>query len=270
MTICIASICDRNGQVVAVADRMLTAADVEFEQEGNKIETMADRIAVLTAGSALRHVDLLRNVRNGVQNRRNISVADIVNELKKQFAELRQQRAEEQYLRPLGMTFDHFIQHQGRMPEMLALRLTANIEAAELDMEFIVAGVDQTGAHIYHVHDPGMAECFDAIGFCTMGSGERHASLTFIRAEYTIGCSLNQALFLAYQAKRDAEAAPGVGAQYTDIAVIANTGVRFVARSTMDALQTTYEERRRTYRNGQNDVQGRISEIAVEYVPEEG
>lgn len=270
MTICIAAICDKNGKVVVAADRMLTGGDVEFEQDRNKIETMADRIAILTAGSALRHVDLLRNVQKGVQNRRDITVADVVDELKGRFAELRQQRAEEQYLRPLGITFGQFVQRQGSLPEMLALRLTANIEAAELDMEFIVAGVDQIGAHIYHVHDPGMAECFDAIGFCTIGSGERHATLTFIRSEYTVGCLLNQALFLVYQAKRDAETAPGVGAQYTDIAVIDDRGVQFVARSTMETLQSIYEERRRVYRNGQDEVQGRIAEMEAEYVPKEG
>jgi len=182
MTVCLGILCEQGSKAVVAADRMVTGGDVEFEQDVIKIEPCAHSCVVLSAGSALRQVDLIGGARAKVGQQREPSVADVVEALKERFVETRRQRAEDRYLKPLGMTLGEFIAHQGRLPEPQVLRLTRNIEMEELDLELIIGGVDSTGGHLYYLRDPGIADCYDAIGFCAIGSGERHAELAFIRS----------------------------------------------------------------------------------------
>ena len=242
MTICIGVLCDNRKKAVVAADRMVTAGDVEFEQDLLKIERITDACSVLSAGSALRQVDLLRRTRAALSSRRDTTVNDVVAEVKNQFVSARKQRAEEVYLKPLGMSLEYFMETQGRLPEGLALRLTRNIETQHLGLELLVAGVDSAGAHLYYVSDPGTADCFDAIGFCAIGSGERHAELAFMRRGHSPRVRLDSAVFMAYQAKRDSEVAPGVGGRFTDIAVIDESGTRFIDPQSLQAMADVYSE----------------------------
>lgn len=86
-------------------------------------------------------------------------------------------------------------------------------------MEILVAGVDSTGGHLHTVVDPGVSQCFDALGYCGIGSGSPHATLSFIHGGFTIEKSVNEAVFMIFEAKRIAESAPGVG-QQTDMVII--------------------------------------------------
>jgi len=61
--------------------------------------------------------------------------------------------------------------------------------------------------------------CEDQTAFVAIGSGGRHAESQFMLAKYSGGVPNAEALLLAYSAKRNAEIAPGVGAE-TDIFVI--------------------------------------------------
>lgn len=268
MTICLGVVCDGGKKAVVAADRMLSGVDVEFEQDVHKIDVITESCVILSAGSALPLVDLVRNVRNGLQGKRNPVVLDVVTELKRAFVEERKARAEEEHLRPLGMSLKEFMQYQGGLPEPLVLRLTHNIESAELDLELLVVGVDNSGTHLYHLYDPAVADCFDAIGFCAIGSGERHADLTFIRSGYSPKLSLNRAVFLAYQAKRDSEVAPGVGSRFTDLGVIDDKGFRFLHQDVLDSLKAAYEELMSFHSSGHGQVQARIDAIQLRYSPQ--
>lgn len=268
MTICLGVPCDDGTKAVVAADRMLSGADVEFEQDVHKIDVITESCVILSAGSALPLVDLVRNVKNSLQGKRNPVVLDVVTELKRAFVEERNQRAEEEHLRPLGMSLEGFRELQGRLPEPLVLRLTRNIESAELDLELLVVGVDNSGAHLYHMYDPGVADCFDAIGFCAIGSGERHADLTFIRSGYSPKLSLNRAVFLAYQAKRDSEVAPGVGSRFTDLGIIDDTGFHFLHQDVLDSLRGAYEELMGFHSSGHGQVQAQIDAIQLKYSPQ--
>ena len=95
MTVCIAVLCEDSQKVVVAADRMLTGGDVEFEQDSQKLYAITERCVVLTAGSALDQVDLLRDTQAGLQSSRSPSVQGIVAKLKGEFATARQGRAEE-------------------------------------------------------------------------------------------------------------------------------------------------------------------------------
>ena len=81
------------------------------------------------------------------------------------------------------------------------------------------AGIDHTGAHIFKIHDPGIATCFDTPFFAAIGIGEPHAASQFMLAKFEKRWSVEKTLFLTYSAKTLAEAAAGVG-KMTDMVVI--------------------------------------------------
>lgn len=242
MTICIAALCEKGKTLVVASDRMVSGGDVEFEQDTQKIDQLAGHCVALTAGSALEHVDLLRSCSMTVQDRTAPRIYDIAEVVKKSFVELRQKRAEEQFFHPIGLDIQTFLQTQTRLSPDIVLRLTKTLEVAELDLEMIVAGVDYSGGHIYLINDPGYAQCIDAIGFCCIGSGEHHATMTFIRSAYSIQTPLHQAIYLTYQAKRDAEVAPGVGENFTDLAYIKDDRINFINDSMLKELAKIYDK----------------------------
>ena len=228
MTVCVAALYgdghDEPCGVVVASDRMVTADDSEFEQDTPKIHSLTETCFALSAGSALHQVELIRAVRTKVTGNRNPRVAEVVEACKEQFVEMRRTIAEDKHLRPLGFDLRKFMSHHDALAEGLALSLTRQLEHEELELDLLIAGVDAGGAHIYMVKDPGESLCFDAVGFCAIGSGERHAELIFMRSEYSPRLSIAETAFLVYQAKREAEMAPGVGSRYTDIGYINDAG----------------------------------------------
>jgi ATP-dependent protease HslVU (ClpYQ) peptidase subunit len=81
MTICLAVLCDESQKAVIAADRMITAGDTEFEQDARKVHQVTSGCVVLSAGSALRQVQLIRDVRTELHSRRSPSVGDVVTKL---------------------------------------------------------------------------------------------------------------------------------------------------------------------------------------------
>jgi 20S proteasome alpha/beta subunit len=241
LTVCIAALCDGATKVVIASDRMLTGSDVEFEQDIRKFESITNECVALSAGSALEKVNLIRSCRAEVSMAKNLAISDIVSSIKNCFVSLRVQNAEELHLKPLGLTLSDFLRVQGQLSPDLVLRQTYSIENARLEVVLLIVGVDSGGAHIYLVTDPGVSRCYDAVGFCAIGSGEHHAELAFIRSNFSESFSLRKALFLAYRGKRDAETAPGVGGQFTDLAYIDEHGLHVVAEENVQKLATAYQ-----------------------------
>jgi 20S proteasome alpha/beta subunit len=83
----------------------------------------------------------------------------------------------------------------------------------------MIIGCDSSGSHIYLIHDPGRITCFDTLGFNAIGTGESHAVSTITSYEFTSSLNLDQTIWIAYEAKRKAEKAPGVGVSL-DLCVI--------------------------------------------------
>lgn len=264
MTICIALLCEQGKAVVVASDRMVSGSDIEFEQNTMKIDELSNSSLALTAGSAIEHVDLLRECISVVNRQSSLGVYQIAETVKDSFARLRIKRAEETSFKPLGLDVQTFLQSQSSLSPDFVLRLTRSLEVAELDLEHIIAGVDQSGGHIYLVEDPGISSCFDALGFCCIGSGQHHATMTFVRAGYSPSTPLRNALYLAYQAKRDAEVAPGVGSRFTDLAyVTAEKGIVFCPEDLMKRLETVYGKNRQYVSDALKDANKEIQGLTL-------
>jgi len=249
MTICIVGICDStNGKTaIAIADRMVTAGDTEFEQTAfSKICKLTANSVAVTAGHALIPNEIFQLTRSKFSGMPTPGISAIVQELKKNFAAMRLQRADEQYFRPLGLSVNYFIEKQRSLDSAFVIELGHHLERASLGgragLRLLVAGVDVGGAHIHAIIDPGTSECFDSIGYCAIGSGERHAENTLIVNDYNISVPLNKAIYLLYEAKKRAELAPGVGRRFTDIAYVDSQGTNEASNEQITALQKVFDK----------------------------
>lgn len=252
MTICIVGICDVQKGVprkaIAIADRMITAGDTEFEQEAfSKIDKLTENCIAITAGSALAHTELFDVTRAKFTGTPAPPIAQLVRELKDNYVALRTIRAEERYFKPLGLTVKEFLENQHSLDSTLVLRLSRQLDEAKygggrVGLQIVVAGTDTTGAHIHCVFDPGSSECFDAISYCSIGSGERHADSALIVNDYNITLSIKKALYLIYEAKRRAELAPGVGKTYTDISIVSDSTIQNLTAQQIQELRKVYDK----------------------------
>ena len=87
------------------------------------------------------------------------------------------------------------------------------------EFKAIVAGIDDTGPHIWVV-DSEETHCHDRNAFAAIGDGAARVELEFMLANHTRGKSFSETIHLTYIAKRRAEIASGVGAE-TDMFFIA-------------------------------------------------
>jgi hypothetical protein len=105
-------------------------------------------------------------------------VSHFASHIRDNFVQARRRLANEQILEPRGFSFQDFYQGGGitRLPPDLALLLDNHIQQLGLGVQILLAGLDQSGAHIYDIEDPGTSYCYDR-GYHAIGSGHRHALL---------------------------------------------------------------------------------------------
>jgi hypothetical protein len=202
---------------------MITIADLEYEPEQTKIIYMASQTVGLFAGDMQLHASVVPRVMARIKpiiaEKNNIFVEEIAELYAEEFGIYRRKRAEKYFLAPLNLNSDNFLVKQHEMLQEVAFDLTNKMLNAEISSDAIIAGIDSTGAHIFRIHDPGVATCLDTAFFGAIGIGEPHASSQFMLAKFEKRWPIEKALFLTYSAKTLAEAAAGVGKQ-TDMVVI--------------------------------------------------
>jgi 20S proteasome alpha/beta subunit len=110
-------------------------------------------------------------------------------------------------------------------------------------VDLLVAGLDERGAHVFHIANPGGAFTdFYQIGYHGVGSGHIHAVQHLIASNQSRLKSLEETLMAVFVAKRRAESAPGVGTE-TDIWIIQDENVIHLDHrqlETMDDLAKEY------------------------------
>jgi len=220
MTVGIAAICQWSGvnMVVGASDRMLTVDDsAEYEPPTSKIFFLTPRAVALIAGDTSSQFTIAIGAQKEIVDRPATDIKDIAAIYAKHFAAHRLKEAEALILAPLGLTGDTFLKRQKTMAPDIVRDITYKLLAYELDAEAIIAGMDQAGAHIYTIRDPGLETCQDRVGFAAIGIGGPHAESQFMFAKYSpFTWYMPWTLFLTYFAKKRAEVAPGVG-QETDM-----------------------------------------------------
>ena len=245
MTICIAASCADGRAVVVASDRMLSAPflTVEFDHQDTKIDQISDNCVALSSGDALCVQDVLVGGFGAASQLQNPSIKILAEQIKLQFCEIRKQRVNDIILGPRGIDFDSF--YQGgmitRFPQDLAMLLDSQIQMHQLGTTILIAGVDDSGAQIYCIDDPGKIACFDRVGYHAIGSGHRHAVLKMVALNQHQSTSINETVFNVFCAKRIAELAPGVG-QTTSIKIVSREGTNSVEQKVLEGLDPAYKE----------------------------
>lgn len=134
------------------------------------------------------------------------------------------------------------------------------VQRSEFGVELIVAGVDGNGAHIFGISDPGVAASYDRVGYHAIGSGMSHALLSLVGASQHWSHGINKTIFNVYCAKRQAEAAPGVG-HAIEMRVVTPGGCAVVGAEDLDALE---EARKALVEPQQTKIQELIAKLPFE------
>jgi 20S proteasome alpha/beta subunit len=224
VTVCIAVMCEDSKKIVAGADRMLTSGmlSLAFEPVRPKIESLSDSCVMMTAGPALRDIELQKYVKRELAGMAGVAIPLIVEKVKDGYQAARRKKIEELYIKPRGLTLESYIEEgRGLVPDV-AMLIDERLATYDYELEVLVAGVDSDGAHIYAVYNPGTAECFDSLGYHSIGSGEPHSAYSLIEGMHSHRAKLREAMWSVYEAKKRAERAPGVGE--TDDFVIIEQG----------------------------------------------
>lgn len=260
MTICIGALCENRTKGIVASDRMVTESrlSIKFEHDEKKFESLSDTCVALTAGEALSPTELFRTVKSEIEDSSKLS--DIAEKVAEAFRNLKMKRVENAVLKPRGLTFNSFKKSQKTLLPEVVIRLDNTIAGAKMNLFILLVGTDVDGAHIFMVADPGQTLCFDRLGFHAIGSGLPHAVSTFITYNYTAAFSLKKAAYTVYEAKRNAEKAPGVG-KALDMAVVDNNGVRYINDEEMEILDKAYKERKTLAKSESERIEKIISTL---------
>ncbi len=219
---------------------------LEFEHALPKIEEITPSSLVMLAGDALAPTDVIRDVRTEAKKEKVTDLRALADLIAKTMANHRRRLVTENVLRRRGLdSFDDYYDRAASLPNDLVSTLDTEIASFEdvheiADVEILLAGMDDSGPHLYLISKPGTSTCFDAIGYHAIGSGEQHAIATISSYGYVDLFNLNTALYLAYEAKRKAERAPGVGRE-TDIRIIDSKGIHEISSEATGLLEKTYQ-----------------------------
>jgi len=243
VTICIAAICENGQKVVACADRMITIGMLsrEFEHTRSKIIPLSKTCLMMTAGPALRDIDLQKHVLRAISGRAEIKLSEIVSGVKEGYQKARRQKIEELFIKPRGLSLEEFLQSgRGLLPEA-GMMIDESLATFDYGLDILVAGIDNEGAHVYYVENPGTSECFDSIGYHAIGSGEPLAISSLIESGYSGSMSLQEAMWAVFEAKKRSENAPGVG-KAADFTIIDSQQTLPFDAPALEKLEQLYTE----------------------------
>ena len=229
MTICIAAIAADRSAVVVASDRMLSAGflSLEFDHPRSKLERLGHTCVGMSAGDALPVGQLFASAKPVATQLQSPQIQHIAEEVKKAYCNLRAKRIQESVFQPRGITIEEFYRKGliRQLPTEVAMSLDDMVQRRKLGIDLIVTGVDQNGAQIFGISDPGVMAPYDRIGYHAIGSGLSHAILSLVGAGQDWSTSVNETVFNVYRAKRQAELAPGVG-ESVEMQVISSGGTR--------------------------------------------
>jgi hypothetical protein len=210
---------------------------MEFEHSGSKMVQLTDRAIVMVAGSTL---DGMRLARDAAEDSLPDDIEGIAFDLGQRYAATRAWRAEQAILSTHGLTLQTFHEMHRSLNEQVVMLIENALQQFDLEVELLLAGVDESGAHIHTNSNPGGGnQKHDPIGWAAIGIGSPHVIPSM--AGHSADAGYKHTLFRVYASKRRAEVAPGVGRE-TEIAVIGMEGLQRLTNADVDRLGVIYDD----------------------------
>lgn len=234
MTVCIATLFKWNyanrGEApifgtaaITASDRMITAADVQYEPQQQKIAFFG-RSLILVAGDIGIHSQAIRETESEIRGRQ-VAPHDLALIYGKAIQAINRRQAENEILAPLGLNTDTFQSRQKDLSESFVNMITSQLQNRRpVDVEALVVGSDGANAQIYLLDAYGNNTCLDGVGFGAIGIGAWHAKSRLMQIGHVNARMFAPTLAAIFAAKKNAEIAPGVGTS-TDINIILKDGV---------------------------------------------
>lgn len=248
MTVCICAICDSGKSVVVAADRQVTfgpplSLQTELPSD-RKIHGLTSTIVALYSGHVPDGEEIISKVKGQIPPSQKILVNDIAEKVKTAYIDLKRKRQEETILRPwLGTDFQTFQQMLAGAALSTGLQqIMGALMQHSLGLDVLVAGLDDTGAHLHVATNPGVLLPLDTLGYAAIGTGGLHASIRLTLGKQSKLCKLAETVYNVYEAKKAAEVAPGVG-QETDMDIISNGKIATLKKSSVERLVKLHKER---------------------------
>lgn len=214
MTIVLVSIADNGKSIVMAADRMLTIQDMTYQYEHDSAKwTQLGDYAIGYAGITVFANDIISN-----KYHTNKPIKELVKEIANYYKEYRLAIFNTVLLESIGLNIKVFNSNPQKFPPFLQERIYGELSNFKLGIELIICGFDQESAKIYEIGEYGLYSTAHAIGYAAIGIGQTHVMNHYIVNGYRFDRSLNEAIYFAFQAKKCAEIASGVGKQ-TDICI---------------------------------------------------
>jgi 20S proteasome alpha/beta subunit len=224
---------------------MTFGAPMNLQAEGavRKIIPLSDGHVLLFSGS-VPDAEAVANGTKGLTQQGSVSLKQVSDFAAKSYQDLKRRKVEDSILRPLmGIEFAQFQQlvSQSASSQVLA-QMLGMISQHNLNLDLMLAGVDEDGGHIAVVTHPGTSLLMDTVGMSAIGSGGLHALVRLSLGKQTRDLSVSETIFNVYEAKRASEVAPGVG-KVTDIAVLSGRKINFLPDPAFEVLKSIVRER---------------------------
>ncbi len=250
MTVCIVAICEAGKNIVVAADRMFTnpGLSVEFETAERKIEQLAERCVAMAAGNSVYATEILEGVRAKLGGNPSPPFNQTAELLRAEYERIRGRKIYESFVasalvvdwpkhQAVGSPLPTYLEKQPNVfGQMMMFAQQFNLQT-----DFLIAGIDDTGAHLSHVTNPALLSPLQKLGHAAVGTGGNHAMTRLSLLGQSRQRGLLETLADVYSAKKVAEVAPGVG-NATDVAVIdTERGVWFCPQHVMDVLSEVHK-----------------------------
>lgn len=229
LTVCIVTIQNMGGLARAIfcADRLVTAG-TQFELGQPKIRNLTPNCLIMIAGDALQGEIVIDNSKKriiGLEDINNSSIDNVATILSEEYKNVLNANVDTQILNPLGLSVSSFPNKIKALPDWMGIELRRDIQEYSLDVEFLVFGVSKNSiskeetAHLYKVGDKGKKECYDNIGFASIGSGSSLAYSEMTKHIFNTNQNISEVMYRVFVAKKVAERVVGVG-KYTDFGIL--------------------------------------------------
>ena len=244
MTVGIGVICDNGNAIVMAADRLCTVGEASLVSDGSvrKLVQLAPQIMLTVTGTLqdgeyaserLRHVSDLLSLQ---------SVHQVARRLQRACAHIRERQIEDRIIRPhLGISFRQFSNDcLNKATTPVISDVFAKISAHKFVTELLVAGMDDSGPHLYLVGANGI-NSYEGLGYMAIGIGATLATVSL--ASYKQGChswTIADAIYRVYAAKRVSQSTNLVGEHTDMMLLLKGKGPEYLSPELVESLGRIY------------------------------
>ncbi len=225
MTVCIAALYDNGKGCVLESDKMLTLhSPMAYEYENEEFEKIRKiinepSVYCLSAGAAVFAGEIMDITKSQIGNQKLSSVKSVAEMVCNTYIEYRKSRIVKNELQTRGLDLSSYYTNQKVLLPGIVQAIDKVFRTLNLGVEFIIAGKDSSGCHIYTTSHPGELFCLDSIGYASIGIGAPHVVYHMIEHKYRKSSSKDIVVKLVDDAKIRSQVAPGVGTKSEKILV---------------------------------------------------